>query len=71
MQATASEDVEHHKSVYRVLWGSLQQEKCELNSSVEALEQLKNQMMDRFGAWCKKHYSVGIPNGLKDAAIGG
>jgi hypothetical protein len=39
----------------------MQQEKCELKSSIAAFTQLKAQMMERFGSWYREQYNVQLP----------
>jgi glutathionylspermidine synthase len=58
VQGGAAGDLEHHKCVYRVLWGQMQQEKSELKRSTEAFTQLKAQLMERFSLWYKEQYNV-------------
>ena len=76
IQGGASGSLDHHKSVYRVLWNEMQQEKSELASSNEAFAQLKLQMMEKFGSWYQKRYNVQLPitadqKALNEASGGG
>lgn len=69
MQGGASGDLDHHKSVYRVLWGEMQEEKHELAISTEAFTQLKVQMMEKFSSWYRERYNIQLPIAAQQKAL--